>query len=320
MTARLKIFFHDNCFDGAASASLFSRFYTEHIAPLGSISFSGKGHGQGPAFSAAEFDADDHAIVDFRYAADERLGWWFDHHASAFQQVEDEEHYRGRTSMRFFYDAHARSCTKLLADSLARVYGWDYSRHADLVRWGDIIDGAQFESAAQATSLSEPALQVMTFIEHNHDEALKQKIIEGLTERPLLALSQEPFVQAAMAPVIARNARAADIICARVSVEFDVALLDVGDDDIDGYNKFLPYQLVPQASYVVAVSASSNKTKVSVGQNPWKRPARPQHIARICERYGGGGHAVVGAVTLPGRMLAEARRIAAEITEILRRA
>src|SRR6478735_1145843 len=99
MTMRLKIFFHDNCFDGAASASLFSRFYREHIDPRAVIEFVGKGHGRGPAFDEAEFDADDHAVVDFRYATSARLGWWFDHHASAFQRDDDAAHYRARTKL-----------------------------------------------------------------------------------------------------------------------------------------------------------------------------------------------------------------------------
>jgi len=45
---------------------------------------------------------------------------------------------------------------------------------------------------------------------------------------------------------------------------------------------------------------------------------RAHDIAKLCERYGGGGHPVVGAVTLPPGRLDEARRIAAEITAALR--
>ncbi len=319
---RLKVLLHGRCFDGAASAGLFGRFYRDRVAEGAEVVFAGKAHARGEVFSAAEFDADDHAVVDFRYTTEPRLGWWFDHHASAFPNPGDEAHFaarRARAPERYFFDPHARSCTKFLADSLARVYGWDPAPHAELVRWADIVDGAQFESAAQATQLAEPALELATFIEHNHDPVLETRFIEGLTARSLRELASEPYVVGALAPVRARLARAADVIRARIETAHGVAFFDVGDDDLDGYDRFLPYALAPEAHYVVAVSTGPERTKVSVGSNPWN-PARPAaHLARICERYGGGGHAFVGAVTLPADALGEARRIAAEITESLRR-
>ncbi len=57
---------------------------------------------------------------------------------------------------------------------------------------------------------------------------------------------------------------------------------------------------------------------MSVGSNPWARPPRAHDISKLCERYGGGGHAVVGAVSLPPGRVADARRIAAEIAAALR--
>jgi hypothetical protein len=319
MTRRLKILFHAHCFDGAASAGLFSRFYAERIDAEAEIVFSGKVHARGPVFDDRDFDADDHAVVDFRYSADPRLGWWFDHHLSAFQQPGDEASFRTRPHERFFYDPAARSCTKFLAGQLTRVHGWDPSAHADLIAWADIIDGAQFESAQQAVALAEPALQVMTFLEHNQDPALAIEIIHQLTSRPLVDVAAQPALRAALAPILAHNAHAEQILRARVRSAGGIATLDVGDDGIDGYNKFLPYLLAPEARYVVAVSASPARTKVSVGMNPWNRPEPLTNIAHICERYGGGGHAVVGAITLQKDALGEARRIAAEIAEELRR-
>jgi hypothetical protein len=45
----------------------------------------------------------------------------------------------------------------------------------------------------------------------------------------------------------------------------------------------------------------------------------PRHnLATICERYGGGGHARVGAISLEPDQVDEARRIAAEVAAELR--
>jgi hypothetical protein len=50
-----------------------------------------------------------------------------------------------------------------------------------------------------------------------------------------------------------------------------------------------------------------------VGSNPWAKVPRTHDISKICERYGGGGHPVVGAVSVPKDQLPRAREIAAEI-------
>jgi nanoRNase/pAp phosphatase (c-di-AMP/oligoRNAs hydrolase) len=70
--------------------------------------------------------------------------------------------------------------------------------------------------------------------------------------------------------------------------------------------------------YTVSVSQSSFRTKVSVGSNPWVTGPLDHNLASICERYGGGGHARVGAISFPIGALDEARKAASEIAAELR--
>src|SRR5437867_3617872 len=102
---RMKVLFHDSCFDGAASAAVFSRFYLGRVRADAEITYQGLAHkaGGGPVEVDA-LDGDENAIVDFRYAATERLTWWFDHHQSAFQQPGDEAHFRADKSGKKFHD------------------------------------------------------------------------------------------------------------------------------------------------------------------------------------------------------------------------
>jgi nanoRNase/pAp phosphatase (c-di-AMP/oligoRNAs hydrolase) len=58
--------------------------------------------------------------------------------------------------------------------------------------------------------------------------------------------------------------------------------------------------------------------KISVGWNPWSRKTRTHNLAKICERYGGGGHPVVAAISLNPDALETARSIAREIAEELK--
>jgi len=39
--------------------------------------------------------------------------------------------------------------------------------------------------------------------------------------------------------------------------------------------------------------------KISLGSNPWTNAENMINLAKICERYGGGGHARVGAISFP---------------------
>ena len=81
---RIRVFYHDKCFDGASSAALFSRFYRERIRSDAEFVFSGLLHRAGALFDENEFDGDENAIVDFKYSSSPEITWWFDHHESAF--------------------------------------------------------------------------------------------------------------------------------------------------------------------------------------------------------------------------------------------
>jgi hypothetical protein len=92
---------------------------------------------------------------------------------------------------------------------------------------------------------------------------------------------------------------------------------DLMGTGIDGYNKFIPYYFYPETTYTVSLSQSAFRTKVSVGSNPWAPRPRIHNIAEICERYGGGGHAVVGAVSLKPEDLELGKKITHDIIEEL---
>ena len=66
---------------------------------------------------------------------------------------------------------------------------------------------------------------------------------------------------------------------------------DITDQPTEGYSKFIPYYLHPEATYIVGLSKSSFRVKISVGTNPWtKKPVEELvNLAAICERYGGEG-------------------------------
>jgi hypothetical protein len=85
--------FHDRCFDVVSSAAVFTRFYRQCVDAQAEFRYRGLMHRAGQLFDEGLFDAEENAIVDFKYSSSEYLTWWFDHHQSAFltERPEREE-------------------------------------------------------------------------------------------------------------------------------------------------------------------------------------------------------------------------------------
>ena len=318
---RLRVLYHGNCFDGCSSAGIYSRFYREKIAKEpAEVVFRPLEHkGDAAAFPADCFDGDENVCVDFRYSQDPRLSWWFDHHASAFQLPGDEAHFRADATGRKFYDPAAKSCAKFVARILSTQFGWDAAPLRELIEWAELIDGALFPSAAMAVELEEPALRLMTWIENNRDPALADRFITDLVTRPLGDIALTPYVREPVEALLAQHRKNIGLVRGAARLERGVVSYDLADSPVGPLNKFITYYLFPAARYSVGVSLGGARVKISVGSNPWAPVPRTHDISKICERYGGGGHAVVGAVSVPKGELPRARQIAEEIVAELQR-
>ncbi len=317
---KVRVFFHGKCFDGTASAALFYRFYRERVRADADFQFTGLVHRAGALFDENQFDGDENVIVDFKYSPSPRITWWFDHHESAFLTPEDAEHFRNSDQKQKFYDPEYKSCTKFLAHVAQEKFGFDPRPVADLVNWADIIDGAQFKDAQEAVEMAQPAMKLTMTIESTTDPSFLPRLIPYLVEKPLSQVIQEPFVAELIPPLLERHKRSIDILRERSECRQGTIYFDITDHDLEGYNKFIPYYLHPGSVYSVGLSSSSFRVKVAVGSNPWTTRVDMVNLARICERYGGGGHARVGAISFPVDRADDARKAAAEIVAELRAA
>jgi len=315
---KVRVFYHDKCFDGASSAALFSRFYRERIRGDVEFVFSGLLHRASALFNEADFDGDENAIVDFKYSSSPKITWWFDHHESAFLSPEDAAHFEQDQSNKKFYDPDFKSCTSFLAMIGQQRFGFDPTPVAELVHWTDIIDGALYEDARTAVEMKAPAMKLTMVIESAPDSSFGQKLIPMLATKSLQEIIDDPLVAPLVPPLLERHQRSIAILQERTESKNNTLFFDVTDKDLDGYNKFVPYYLHPESIYSVGLSKSHFRVKVSVGSNPWA-PAEPTvNLARVCERYGGGGHARVGAISFDVTQHDAARKAAAEIVEELR--
>jgi hypothetical protein len=313
---RVRLFYHDRCFDGACSAALFSEFFRNRFDSSAEFILTGLFHRAEQLFDEELFDGDENAIVDFKYCSSPRLTWWFDHHQSAFLSEEDAEHFRRDRSGRKFYDPLYRSCTKFIATIAREKFSYDASGLEELIRWADIIDGAQYSSAKEAVEMAAPAMQ-LTLVLEAAERNRSVEIIPLLTRHSLEEIAGLPWVKTCFDELYRRHLESIEIIRERSRGTGDVVFFDLADTDHGGYNKFVPYYLFPESSYTVAVSDAGFRTKVSVGSNPWAKGDLVHNLASICERYGGGGHSRVGAISYGPNELERARKTAQEIVSEL---
>ena len=162
-------------------------------------------------------------------------------------------------------------------------------------------------------------MQLTAIIESTPSSEIVQRFIPLLTALPLPEIVALPWVRELLGPLLERHWRAVDLLRDRIKSGGGVLTFDITDQPVEGYSKFIPYYLHPEATYVVGLSKSSVRTKISVGTNPWtpKPAADLANIAKICECWGGGGHARVGAISFPvdgaDAARAAAEQIAAEL-------
>src|SRR5262249_40221129 len=100
-----------------------------------------------------------------------------------------------------FYQPDYKSCTKLIATVTMETLCFDTAPFADLIHWGDIIDGAQYPTLQAAVELIEPATQLALVIEAALENGLPAQIIPDLAYRPLSEMVKLPLVARNLGPL-----------------------------------------------------------------------------------------------------------------------
>lgn len=317
---------HGHCFDGLCSAVMFTRLY-RHLRQGATFTYHAAGYGPGQnGVDPALLVGDANAILDFRYSALEKLDWYFDHHVSAFVTPGDRADYERRAraqedagERRFFHDGSYSSATRLIADLGRERFDLDPAPTAELVRWADMIDSAAFPSAKMAVDRAEPMLRLMTVVEHLGDDAFLARMVPRLLEEPLADVARGADIAQAYLPLGQAHEAFVKLVEQRARRDGDVVVVDVSDQLIDAAGKFVTYALFPESAYSILLSRSKSKCKISIGYNPWSPVARRHNIAAICERHGGGGHPVVGAISLAADRVEEAKGLVQSIAAELAR-
>ncbi len=316
---RVNVLLHGRCFDGASSAAIFRAFFREQ-ASSARFEFISKHHRRGDPFEDADFEgADEAVVVDFRYTQRPELTWYFDHHRSAFQLPGDREHFEADRSGKKFHDPSAPSCAGYVARVAHEQFGCDLSRHAELIRWAEIIDSADFASPDVPVLYEEPALQLAAWIQTASDPEAISAFIGDLLEVPLRDLAQADYVRQLVEPRLDNHRRDIELIRQVHQVDHGVLTYDLLEHGPRVLSHFIPYFLEPKIRYTVGVYAHTDgDLRLSVGYNPWlPAKAREFDLASLCERHGGGGHPYVAGASFALEHAEDLRRAAVEVVSVL---
>ncbi|HVM76981.1 MAG TPA: hypothetical protein VMU07_02415 [Candidatus Paceibacterota bacterium] len=244
-------------------------------------------------------------IVDFLYHP--AAAWWFEHHPTTFKKPEWEKRFRADRQHRL--EPQYPSCCHLVCAALQKDFAWKAPRHiSELVKWLDVIDGAQYKSAKQTIELKEPALRVNEYIERqSHTKAENAWLVKALSERPLASIANEPKVKQLIRFVKEQDKKGIAFYKKHATVVGRVCYIDRTDVDIT-FAHYTAQYVFPKAMYFVRLSDRDGQYHVNVGINPWPRSLRRRglvHVGNMLKPFKGGGHEGVGGVEFKTRKEAE---------------
>src|SRR5262249_37587190 len=131
------------------------------------------------------------------------------------------------------------------------------------------------------------------------------------------AIAKSPDIQQKWLPLREAHLAFVELVRKKSVVDGRVVFVDLTEQAIDVVGKFVTYALFPKSVYSVIVSRGHSRCKLSIGYNPWCGEQRTHDISVLCKRHGGGGHAVVGAVTLGIGEVEKAKQIGLEMVREL---
>jgi hypothetical protein len=280
--------------------------------------YHGCGYGIGQQVAAESlFTGDTNAILDYRFNPSPKLTWYFDHHRTAFATDADRGVFEARKETgRFHFEPSYSSCTKLIYNVGKRQVGLG-SGLEDLVTWADMIDSASFADPESAIDCSSPEMRLVSVVEQHANDAFLTQWVPELESKPLREVADSQAIHALFRPIGARHAAYVAAVRSHAEIQGRVVLVDLTERPIDLVGKFVTYALYPDSVYSVVVARMKRGFKICVGFNPWSGASLDTDISAICARYGGGGHPVVGGISLADgqreNAQAIARRIAAEL-------
>ena len=150
------------------------------------------------------------------------------------------------------------------------------------------------------------------------DEPYWLCLIGLLRNAPLDEVLAEPEVRRRCQEILNAQETLKKILLERTTLKGNVIFVDLrGLKEIPDGNRFLLYTLFPIGNISLKIADDTqrpNTVAISVGYNIFNTTSKV-NVGALLEKYGGGGHRVVGSCRMPAR---EADKAIAEILEVIK--
>jgi oligoribonuclease NrnB/cAMP/cGMP phosphodiesterase (DHH superfamily) len=151
------------------------------------------------------------------------------------------------------------------------------------------------------------------------DEPYWLRVIELLREETLETMLNDPEVKHRCQIIVDEQDKLRKILLERATLKGNVIYVDLrGLQEVSEGNRFLIFTLFPQGNIQVKIADDTQREKttaISVGYNIFN-PTSKVNVGELLQRYGGGGHKVVGSCRVPNDKADQAiKEIVAAVTD-----
>ncbi len=256
---------------------------------------------------------------------------WFDHHITNTMPEFDHPIVPGKggfrlapSAARVVYEYYtelaanrSQSVTAQRAAEIERFLATPRMKY--LLQEADKIDAGQLTREDVMNPQGYVLISMTTDGRYAEDEPYWRRIIDLLRDQSLDETLQDPEVASRCGKVLDYQEKLRAILLENTTLKGNVIYVDLRQvHDMPDGNRFLLFTLFPEGNIAVKVSYDTqreNTTAISVGYNIFNKTSSV-NVGELLQRYGGGGHRVVGSCRVPNDQAEQAiKEIVAAVTE-----
>jgi hypothetical protein len=250
---------------------------------------------------------------------------WFDHHITNTMPHFERPIMPGKGGFRLAPSAarvvceyYTETSTPNDADGAARLAFLNSARIRYLLEEADRIDAGKLTRDDVLNPQEYVLISMTTDGRNAGDEPYWLRVIQLLREESLENMLNDSEVKRRCQQVLDDQEKLRKILRQRATLKGNVIYVDLRGIEIPDGNRFLVFTLFPEGNIQVKVAADTqrpNTTSISVGYNIFN-PTSKINVGELLQKYGGGGHKVVGSCRVPNDKAEQAiKEIVAAVTE-----
>ena len=252
---------------------------------------------------------------------------WFDHHITNTTPHFDRPIMPGKggfrlapSAARVVYEYYTELSNKLDEPKApTRLTFLNTARMTYLLEETDKIDAGKLTREDVLNPQGYVLISMTTDGRNAGDEPYWLRVIELLRDETLDNTLNDPEVKRRCQQIVDQQEQLRALLWQRATLKGNVIYVDLrGMDTVPDGNRFLIFTLFPQGNIQVKVANDPQRTNtmaISVGYNIFN-PTSKVNVGELLQKYGGGGHRVVGSCRVPDDKAEQAiREIVEAVTE-----